>query len=521
MVALLALWVWAGCAGPASNLMGPNTGSSASLRGQSPDFTPAFAPSDGVTPPVGSPAGSPAAADVYAGEMTVASPTDPVDQSDAGLVVLGIKITGNQNVSESEIRRHLKTRKDRAYDPQTVQDDLRRLYSTRKFYNVRTTKQRVDSGIHITFHVLERPTIGEVLFIGNRYISDKRLLKETGLKKGDSLNIYTVQEARRKVEELYQSKGLTRTVVTVEEGEKNTDHRVVLRVDEGPVERIWKVRFIGNDPRLATDARLATQIKSKPGFLKYLFRGKLNHSQVDEDVERLTAYYRGLGYFRATVGRELVYDGAGQWVTVNFVINEGPRFKVRNVSVVGNEKLSEEQIVGQFDLQAGDFFNLDKMQRDENSLRDLYGSQGHIFADIKATPVFQEEPGQLDLVYRVDEGDLFRVGEIRIHVKGESPQTKRSVVLNRLSLRPGDIIDIRKVRASERRLKSSQLFVVNPAEGEPPRIVIRPPTPEETVEMAARREKVRGQSPDNQVGGQPVRDMVIDVFVPPFAQEQH
>jgi outer membrane protein insertion porin family len=287
------------------------------------------------------------------------------------------------------------------------------------------------------------------------------------------------------------------------------------------VERIWKVRFIGNDPRLATDARLATQIKSKPGFLKYLFRGKVNHNQINEDVERLTAYYRGLGYFRATVGRELEYDHSGQWVTINYVIDEGPRFKIRNVSVVGNEKFTEEQITGQFDLTSGDFFNLDKMQRDENMLRDLYGSQGHIFADIKATPVFQEEPGQLDLVYRVDEGELFRVGEIKIHVKGESPQTKRTVVLNRLSMRPGDIIDIRKVRASERRLKSSQLFIVNPAEGEPPKIVIRPPTLEETEQLAERRRKVRGQSPDDRAGAAPARDMVIDVFVPPFAPEEH
>jgi outer membrane protein insertion porin family len=252
-----------------------------------------------------------------------------------------------------------------------------------------------------------------------------------------------------------------------------------------------------------------------------LFRGKVNHNQIGEDVERLTAYYRGLGYFRATVGRELEYDGSGQWVTVNYVINEGPRFEVRNVSVVGNEKFTEEQITEQFDLKAGEFFNLDKMQRDENVLRDLYGSQGHIFADIKATPVFQEEPGQLDLVYRVDEGELFRVGEIKIHVKGESPQTKRSVVLNRLSLRPGDVIDIRKVRASERRLKSSQLFIVNPAEGEPPKIVIRPPTLEETEHLAEKRRKVRGQSPDDRAGGQPARDMVIEVFVPPFAPEKH
>ncbi len=391
LMTILACLAMAGCVGPMSNLTSSDDGTSASLRGQSPDYPSSYPSTNQPLPP---PAGGLAPGGMtpsLGGTLPLTAAAE--DRSDAGAIVLGVKIAGNKNVKESEIRRHLKTRKDRAYDPQLVQDDLRRLYSTRKFYNLRTSKEHADGGVYITFQVLERPTIGEVMFIGNKYISDKRLLKETGLKKGDSLNVYTVQEARRKVEELYQSKGLARTVVTVEEGEKTSDHRVVLRVDEGPVERIWKIRFIGNDPRLATDARLATQIKSKPGFLKYLFRGKVNHNQIDEDVERLTAYYRGLGYFRATVGRELEYGGSGQWVTVNYVINEGPRFEVRNVSVVGNEKFTEEQITEQFDLKAGEFFNLDKMQRDENVLRDLYGRKGISLPTLRRHRCSRKSPG--------------------------------------------------------------------------------------------------------------------------------
>ena len=146
------------------------------------------------------------------------------------------------------------------------------------------------------------------------------------------------------------------------------------------------------------------------------------------------------------------------------------------------------------------------MQMDENSLRDAYGSEGHIFADIKASPRFLEEPGQLDLVYQIEEGDMFRVGKINIHVSGESPHTRRDVVLNRLSLRPGDIVDIREVRASERRLKASDLFISNPAEGAPPRIVIRPPDLAEAASLAERPSGYRGQSPDDHAvrrGGTP------------------
>jgi outer membrane protein insertion porin family len=291
----------------------------------------------------------------------------------------------------------------------------------------------------------------------------------------------------------------------------------VLQIDEGPVERIWSVQFEGNDPSLATDARLKTLIKSKPGVLKYLFRGRLDHSVIEQDLDRLTVYYRDLGYFRAQVSRELRYDESGQWVSLIFVIDEGPRYKIRNLEVIGNEKFAAQQLKQQLTLKPGDYFNMPKMRRDENMLRELYGSQGHIFADIQAVPRFMEQPGELDLVFNIKEGELFRVGEIKIHVAGEHPHTRKSVILNRLSLRPGDIIDIRKVRASERRLKASQLFVTNPSEGQPPRIVIRPPDIEEAAEIARKRKTTyyRGQSPEATAPLRRSRDMVLDVFAQP------
>ena len=44
------------------------------------------------------------------------------------------------------------------------------------------------------------------------------------------------------------------------------------------------------------------------------------------------------------------------------------------------------------------------MNTDLQWLKDLYGSQGYVFADIQAEPVFLEEPGKIDLVYHIDEG---------------------------------------------------------------------------------------------------------------------
>ena len=151
------------------------------------------------------------------------------------------------------------------------------------------------------------------------------------------------------------------------------------------------------------------------------------------------------------------------------------------------------------------------MNRDVNTLRDVYGGQGYIFADVKAEPRFSfDDPGELDLVYNVTQGEQFRVGRINVHISGEFPHTRESVILDRLSIRPGDIVDIREVRSSERRLKASQLFETDPQSGKEPRVVIRPPELNDTRGIAQQQGPgtVRGQSPDR-------RELDIDVYVDP------
>ncbi len=450
--------------------------------------------------------------------------------------LIGVEIRGNRTVPEDQVRRHIRARVGVPFNPTTVREDVKRLYASRWFFNVRPIIRETPQGILLTYEVSERPTAETVRFVGNRHFTDGKLLKECGLKPGDSLNAYSLREAKRKIEELYRKAGIPSTTVDIAEGERPQDKRAVFVIHEGKLQRVYKVEFEGNDPNLATDGRLKTVVKTKPGLLKYLIWGKFDERQLEEDVERLTAYYRNLGYFRARISRELEWSSNGEWVTVRFVIDEGPRYRIRDVRIIGNERFSTPDLLRQLELQPGNYFDMAGLRQDERKLRDIYGAQGYIFADIQANPRFAEEPGVLDLVYKIEEGDQFRVGKINVHIKGEVPHTKITVVLNRLSLRPGDIVDIREIRASERRLKASSVFEKDPSVGQPPRIEIRPLNTAATANSGAaatgRSEPhgnhgghghgghgghgggstFRGQSPD----GPRARPVVLDLYLPPF-----
>ena len=293
-----------------------------------------------------------------------------------------------------------------------------------------------------------------------------------------------------------------KATVTILEGINPGDRGVIYVVNEGPLVRVGRIEFVGNDPDLVRDGRLKSLISTKTPILGYFIRGQLDRSKIDEDTERLTGYYRSLGYFRARVDRELSFNDSGNWATLRFIIDEGQRFRIRSVAIQGNERFTRESLQDQLKLSTGDYFNLSTMNRDVGMLRDLYGGRGYVYADIKADPRFLEEPGQLDLIYKIEEGAQYRVGQINVNIAGEFPHTRESVILKRLSLYPGEIIDIREVRSSERRLKSSQLFVNDPSQGRPPAINVKPREFDVTADGVAanppqnrRKTLGRGQSP--------------------------
>ncbi|MFM7108937.1 MAG: POTRA domain-containing protein [Planctomycetaceae bacterium] len=428
--------------------------------------------------------------------------------------IVEVRIEGNHATEASKLPQ-LVTRAGQTFDPQAVEEDVRTLHRTRKFVDVQPKYVRAADGVVVIFEVVERPMLRHVRFVGNRSLTSRALKKQSEIDVGDSMDPYVVEEARRRIESHYHEKGYDAARVTTVEGDKPGDQGAVFLIDEGHRRKALWTSFVGNT--IASDARLLTQIKSKPGVL-WVIGGDIDREVLDQDVQTLTAYYRSLGFFQARVSRELstVHDGSRDWTLLTFVISEGPRSTVRNVSFIGNSRFKAEFLVRDLKLKSGEHFNQAKMDADLNMIRDIYGGRGYVFADVQADPRLLEQPGQLDLVYKVEEGQRYRVGQINIRIRGDNPHTRHSVVLNRLSLRPGDILDVRKLRDDERRLKASSLFQADAAKGQGPRIVFSKPEPGQGGRRAVAGEPGRpgrpghrGQSPDG-AEADAVVDLVID-----------
>lgn len=391
-----------------------------------------------------------------------------------GEQVVEVRIVGNKATKTEKILPHIRTRAGREFVQEQVESDVRRLNASRMFVDIRVSYQHLPAGRVVIFEVVERPTIEYVYYIGNKKIKRKLLADETNLKVGDSLDPYMAEDARQALEHFYHDHGFGVARVSVIEGNKSGDRGVAFLINEGPKQRILKTNFIGNS--IVSDGRLMTQIKAKHGFM-WVFSGEYDRKVVEEDRNRLTNYYHGLGYFQVNIGTpEITYSKSREWVSITYVINEGPRYTIRSVSVIGNKKIPTEKLMAKLKLGEGQFYNHAKKQRDAAAIEEEYGSIGYIFAKINPETRFRDEPGELDLIYDITEGEQYCVGRIIPQISGENPHTKISTMLNRISLQPGDIVDIREIRDSKRRLKACGLFEVSPQTGVVPDIVISDPS---------------------------------------------
>lgn len=388
------------------------------------------------------------------------------------VIVQDVTVSGNSRISTDEVFQKLQTRKDRFYDFETVLADIRRLHELFEFatYELR----EVPGGIAVHFKVRERPSISRVVYHGNRAINERDLKGRSGVNEGDPLNEFSLESARRRLVDYYREEGFNQATVTTVRGIDDDMGAILFRINEGPKERIASIQIKGNS--IVSEARLKKVIKSRDpmmGVLRYM-NNKANISKIDEDVQVLQSYYHNLGFLTASVGRSIDYDASGKWLNVTFIVEEGVRYTVNDIKIVGNRYIETESLRERLALKPGDFFNGTLLRKDIAEIVYGYGSFGFIYAEVKPQTVMRDENDRVDLVYTIEEGDRWKIRNININIDGEPHLMKDTTLLNQIDLVEGEFIDRRTLELNRARIERMQLLETNPAMAEPPDIKVVP-----------------------------------------------
>jgi outer membrane protein insertion porin family len=436
--------------------------------------------------------------------------------------IVDILVEGNISIPDSSILRLVKTRKGRAATPKAVREDVKALFETRWFTGVTPVYRNTSEGTVLIFRVIEAPILDAVTYIGNKKIKTRVLEGVTGLRKGGPFSTQLNTEAARGIERYYLDKGYHFCKVTLKKGGAENDREAIFEIDEGPKTFVKSTRFVGN--QFFTPGELRLHLKTGVRYVSFIpIGGTYNPSDMDDDVAGLREYYQKVGFLEAKITAEREFSPDKKSIAMTYTIDEGTRFKVGKIYVKGTEVISEETLRKDFKLAENDFFNSDKLTRDVDEMTNKYGNLGRLFAEVNATPIFlPEQPGIVDIVYRINEDKVYRVRRVDVVMhggtSGNASHTKDTVVLNQMLVAPGDLANKALIKKSERRIASSSFFA-NAQSGSPPKIDIRKVN---DMHQRPSSEMARAQGWSKEEDEEPVQETVRavkkDYVLPQFEQ---
>jgi outer membrane protein insertion porin family len=251
-----------------------------------------------------------------------------------------------------------------------------------------------------------RFTVGDIRVEGLQRVSEGTVYNYLPVNIGDDLSAQRLREA---LKSLYAT-GFFRNVEFRRDGST-----LVVVVRERPSIESFEIK--GNK-----DIKTEELTKSLRNF--GLAAGKTFDRSVLEEVKGgLTEQYFSRGKYGVRIDTS-VEDQPDNRVRVKIDIKEGQRAKIRQISIVGNTKFKEKDIVSTFELKTpkwnsfykqNDRYSKESLQGDLEKLRSWYQDRGYANFQIESAQVaISPEKDDMFITVNISEGEVYRISESKI-----------------------------------------------------------------------------------------------------------
>ena len=385
------------------------------------------------------------------------SPPDAAHQSAPIVRSIDVQYNGPATISRARVLAQMRTKIGLPYSDTVAEDDIRTLYNTGQFQNVRIFGQPEGDGVKVIVAVQTRAMLNEIQIDGATRISPKKLRKNLGVKLNTPLREEDLEKGRQKIVETYQAHGFNDVEVTVHiepiDATRGTS-RAVYTVNEGIKGSITSVRFEGNAHFSDRVLRKQMKTRQKTIFAFVDKSGRLDETQLQDDLQKIREFYQNHGYVDVAVRDVRKERTSGGALQIVIVVDEGPLYHVGKISFVGYKATNEQKLRALLKMKEGDVYSAKAIKDDAKAMADAYGSGGYV--DLTVIPESSPAHGGLiDLTYRIEEGQRSYVE--RINIIGNT-RTKDKVIRREVLIAPGDVFNTVRVETSKKRLENLGYF---------------------------------------------------------------
>ncbi|HEY3486735.1 MAG TPA: outer membrane protein assembly factor BamA, partial [Gammaproteobacteria bacterium] len=268
-------------------------------------------------------------------------------------------------------------------------------------------------GVQLTAAIAETQKynfrIEDIELVGARRITLATVLTYVPVKTGDQLTPKLSQEI---MHALYAT-GFFKDVSL-----RQRDNILVILVTERPA--IAEINIDGNH-------KIQTEDITKAFDDFDLSRGRIYNDQVLDQMHReLERLYYSAGHYGVKI-EKTVTELPRNRVKIDINIREGISAKIRQISIVGNERFTDEEILSVFELgipawysifSSSDEYAKSKLSGDRERLRSFYTNRGYInFRDESTQVTISPDKKDIYITLNVFEGDQYNIRDVGVTLK--------------------------------------------------------------------------------------------------------
>jgi outer membrane protein insertion porin family len=387
-------------------------------------------------------------------------------------VIRSVQVRGAQRAGEEAVRSNLTIRPGVNFSNNDIDESVRKLYSTGYFSDVKISV----SGSTLVVSVSENQLINQVVFNGNRKITDDKLQAVVQTQPLGPYNQALIDADIQRLREAYRAIGRSDVQITTQTADVGQGRvNLAFVINEGDRTKIADISFAGN--QAYGDGRLKSVLITKEsGPLSFLTRKDVySEDKLRADEEALRQFYYNHGYpdFRV-ISSEAVLDESSNKYNISFTVEEGQRYEYGNVSVESTvEGISGQDLEGLVQTRAGSVYNAREIQKSMEAISKRVAAAGYPFARVTPRGDRNMENHTIGVSYLVDQGERAYVE--RIEIRGNT-RTRDYVIRREFDFSEGDAFNQEMISRAKRRLEALGYFTtvnISTSQGtSPDRVVI-------------------------------------------------
>ena len=406
-----------------------------------------------------------------------------------GEVIVKIDIRGNKMTETGAIKLKIRSKEGDLCSQEIIREDIKNIYQMGYFKDIKVEINDLPQGKELVFIVQEKPSIKEIIILGNEKIETSKIEEAMDIKPHSPFDLNSVKEYIKKIESFYQEKGfyLAKVDYQIKDLEKD-ELKIIFKIEENEKVFIRKISFDITKPALSKkrrrfswfglpgfyrkikssvggelppdayfderDMKRLIETKSRGIFSWITSSGIYQQDVLENDLRKISAFYYNHGYLEHQVGKpKIELKKKGIYITIR--IDEGVQFVVGKVDFAGDLISPKNDLLKNLQTVPGNVFNRSFLGRDISGLTDIYADQGYAFVDITPRTRMEHENQLVDIVFDIQKKEKVYIESIAI---GGNTKTRDKVIRRELTIDEGDIFSASKLKKSKEKVKGLGYF---------------------------------------------------------------